>query len=268
MELVQNILIILLSIWIVLDQQGLVITTWFPIMVAFFVGLIMGDMQTAMVIGGTFQLMALGVANIGGSSVPNWGLAALVGSFIAIRTTSDIEQAKAVALAVGVPVGMLGIQLDVLAKLLNTYVTHGAQKAANEKKFKKMNQILWLGPVVFGLSTAIPTALCVIFGDMIVKLILDYVPQWFTDGLSIAGSMLPVVGIALLLQVMPVKKYMTMLLVGFVLSAYLNLPIMGVSIVGFAMAYYFFTTQINKATPATAGAPSENYEDEGDDFDE
>ncbi|HBK6641797.1 TPA: PTS sugar transporter subunit IIC, partial [Enterococcus faecium] len=232
MEIIQGILIIILAVWVVLDQQGLVITTWFPIMIALFAGLIMGDMTTAMVIGGTFQLMALGVANIGGSSVPNWGLAALVGIYVAIRTTNNIEEAKAVALAVGVPVGMLGIQLDVLAKILNTYVTHAAQKAANKMDFKKMNQILWLGPVIFGLSTAIPTALCVVFGDRIVRLILDFVPKWFTDGLSIAGSMLPVVGIALLLQVMPVKKYMTMLLIGFVLSAYLNMPILGISIVG------------------------------------
>ena len=62
-----------------------------------------------MVIGGTFQLMSLGVANIGGSSVPNWGLAALVGGYVAIKSTTTIEEAKAVALAVGVPVGMLGI---------------------------------------------------------------------------------------------------------------------------------------------------------------
>ena len=96
MEVIQGLLIILLSFWVVLDQQGLVLTTWFPIMVSLFVGLIMGDMKTAMIIGGTFQLMALGVANIGGSSVPNWGLAALVGSFIAIRTTNNVESAKAV----------------------------------------------------------------------------------------------------------------------------------------------------------------------------
>lgn len=144
MEVIQGLLIILLSFWVVLDQQGLVLSTWFPIMVSLFVGIIMGDMKTAMIIGGTFQLMALGVANIGGSSVPNWGLAALVGGFIAIKTTSNVESAKAVALAVGVPVGMLGIQLDVLAKILNTYVTHAAQKAANEKKFAKMNRIFWI----------------------------------------------------------------------------------------------------------------------------
>lgn len=124
MDIIQGILIILLSFWVVLDQQGLVVVTWFPIMVSLFVGLIMGDMETAMVIGGTFQLMSLGVANIGGSSVPNWGLAALVGGYVAIKSTTTIEEAKAVALAVGVPVGMLGIQLDVLAKILNTYVAH------------------------------------------------------------------------------------------------------------------------------------------------
>lgn len=124
MDIIQGILIILLSFWVVLDQQGLVVVTWFPIMVSLFVGLIMGDMEAAMVIGGTFQLMSLGVANIGGSSVPNWGLAALVGGYVAIKSTNNIEDAKAVALAVGVPVGMLGIQLDVLAKILNTYVAH------------------------------------------------------------------------------------------------------------------------------------------------
>lgn len=267
MEVIQGILIIGLSVWMVWDQQGLVITTWFPIMVALFAGIIMGDIQTSMVIGGTFQLMALGVANIGGSSVPNWGLASLVGIYVAIKTTNNIEEAKAVALAVGVPVGMLGIQLDVLAKILNTYVTHAAQKAANNMNFKKMNRILWIGPIIFGLTTAIPTALCVIFGDRIINLILNFVPKWFTDGLSIAGSMLPVVGIALLLQVMPVKKYLTMLLVGFVLAAYLNLPILGVSIVGFALAYYFFTTEIKKVNKMKIAAEVDSV-NEGDEFDE
>lgn len=266
MAIIQGALVILLSFWMVLDQQGLVITTWFPIMIALFLGIIMGDMQTAMIIGGTFQLMALGVANIGGSSVPNWGLAALVGIYIAIKTTHNIEDAKAVDLAVGVPVGMLGIQLDVIAKLLNTYVTHAAQKAANLGNFKKMNRIFWIGPLIFGLSTALPTALCVIFGEQIVKTILTFLPKWFTNGLSIAGSMLPVVGIALLLQVMPAKKYLSMLLIGFVLAGYLNIPILGISIIGFAIAYYFFTTKMSAPTAVTSNGTT--TEDEGDEFDE
>lgn len=267
MEIIQGILIIALAFWMVLDQQGFVITTWFPAIIGMIAGLIMGDVATAMVIAGTFQLMALGVANIGGSSVPNYGLATLVGIYVAIRTTNDIENAKAIALAVGVPVGMLGIQLDVLGKLLNSYVSHAAQRALNEGKFKKMERIFWIGPLIFGLTTAVPTALCVLFGDKIVKVILNVVPIWFTNGLSIAGSMLPVVGIALLLQFMPVKKYLTMLLIGFVVSAYLGLPILGIAILGFAFAYYYFTQKMNTA-PALAEAAAAVTFDQGDDFDE
>ena len=265
MEFIQSLLIILLASWMVIDQQGLVLMTWFPVMISVPAGLIMGDMTTALMIGGTFQLMNLGVANIGGSSVPNWGLAALVGIYVACRTTSDLESAKAVALAVGVPVGMLGIQLDVLAKLINTYVANAAKKACDALNFKKMERILWLGPVVFILSTAIPTALCILFGEQIVNFILESVPEWFTNGLSIAGNMLPVVGIALLLQVMPTKKFLSMLMLGFVFSAYLNIPMLGVSIVGFALAYYYFTTQNNKPALATDQA---EVTEEGDDWDE
>lgn len=266
MEVFQAVLIILLACWMVIDQQGLVLMTWFPIMISVPAGLIMGDLPTALTIGGTFQLMNLGVANIGGSSVPNWGLAALVGIYVACRTTGSIEGAKAVALAVGVPVGMLGIQLDVLAKLLNTYVANAARKACEAMNFKKINRIFWIGPVIFMLSTALPTALCVIFGEQIVSFILDSVPQWFTNGLSIAGNMLPVVGIALLLQVMPAKKFLSMLMASYVLSAYLNVPMLGVSIVGLAIAYYFFTTQLKKPAPAAAAAGE--VAEEGDDWDE
>lgn len=267
MEIIQGILIIALAFWMVLDQQGFVITTWYPAIIGMIAGIIMGDVTTAMIIAGTFQLMALGVANIGGSSVPNYGLATLVGVYVALRTTHDIENAKAIALAVGVPVGMLGIQLDVLGKLLNSYVSHAAQKALNQGKFKKMERIFWIGPLIFGLTTALPTALCVLFGDRLVRLILDFVPKWFTDGLSIAGSMLPVVGIALLLQFMPVKKYLTMLIIGFVISAYLKLPILGIALLGFAFAYYYFTQNMKK-TPAVAGVGDTGDAGEGDDFDE
>ena len=116
------------------------------------------------------------------------------------------------------------------------------------------------------MSTALPTALCVIFGKQIVSQILAVVPKWFTNGLSIAGSLLPVVGIVLLLQVMPVKKYLSMLILGYVLSGYLNMPILGVSLVGLALAYYYFTTNMEKsAAPATDNGA---IEEDGDDFDE
>ncbi|MDC2805157.1 PTS sugar transporter subunit IIC [Leuconostoc suionicum] len=244
MSILQDILIILLAFWMVIDQQGPVITTWFPVIIAMFAGFILGDIQTAMVIGGTFQLMALGVANIGGSSVPNYGLAALVGVYVAIRTTGNIVDAKAAALAVGVPVGMLGIQLDVLGKILTNPLVHKAEKYAHNGQYKKMNQTILFAPLIFGLTTALPTALFVIFGKPIVSFILEVLPKWFTNGLSIAGGILPVVGIGILISMMPIKKHLMYLIIGFIAAAYLKMPMMGVALVGAAAAYNFFRQKV------------------------
>lgn len=55
------------------------------------------------------------------------------------------------------------------------------------------------------------------------------------------------------------------LLIGFVLSAYLSVPVLGIAIVGFAAAFWYFTNELKKSSaPQAVGATVE----EGDDFDE
>ena len=43
-------------------------------------------------------------------------------------------------------------------------------------------------------------------------------------------------------------------MVGFVLSAYLGVPVLGIAIIGFAAAFWYFTTEINKADAVTMAA--------------
>ena len=169
-------------------------------------GVVMGDWQTGLVIGGTIQLMQLGVAGFG----------------------------------VGLPVGMLGIQLDVIVKILNGFVVEKSQKFCAEGKFKQMNAILWVCPVLFGLCAALPVFVSVTLGQPAVNWLLEVMPQWFLSGLTLAGKMLPAVGIAMLLRYMPTGKYFQYLLAGFFLSAFLNVPIIGAAIVGVALAIAFY----------------------------
>lgn len=60
------------------------------------------------------------------------------------------------------------------------------------------------------------------------------------------------------------------ILVGFVLSAYLQVPVLGIAIIGFAAAFWYFTTEIRKAEAPAAVAVAANIatEEMGDDFDE
>ena len=128
MEIVQDILILLLVGYMTIDQNGPVVMSWFGVIVGMIAGLIMGDMNTGLVIGGTFQLMSLGVAAMGGSSVPNYGLATIVGTFIAVRTGAGIDA----AIAVGLPVGLLGIQLEVIVRIINNFTAHKMQVGPDE----------------------------------------------------------------------------------------------------------------------------------------
>ena len=263
MEVIQNILIVILAGYMTVDQNGPVVLSWFSVIVGMISGLIMGDMNTGLMIGGTFQLMSLGVAALGGASAPNYGLATIIGTFIAVRTGTGVDA----AIAVGLPVGLLAIQLEVVVRIILNFVAHKMQTDNNEGKWKTMNMEAWIGPILCSLQTIIPTVIVVCFGANVVELILEVIPEWVTNGLSIAAGMLPVVGIGMLMRYMPVKKFLPFILVGFVLSVYLGVPVLGIAIIGFAAAFWYFTTEINKADAVTMAA-AEHADEMGDDFDE
>lgn len=263
MEVIQNILIVILAGYMTVDQNGPVVLSWFSVIVGMISGLIMGDMNTGLMIGGTFQLMSLGVAALGGASAPNYGLATIIGTFIAVRTGTGVDA----AIAVGLPVGLLAIQLEVVVRIILNFVAHKMQTDNNEGKWKTMNMEAWIGPILCSLQTIIPTVIVVCFGANVVELILEVIPEWVTNGLSIAAGMLPVVGIGMLMRYMPVKKFLPFILVGFVLSSYLGVPVLGIAIIGFAAAFWYFTTEINKADAVTMAA-AEHADEMGDDFDE
>ncbi|WP_161941387.1 PTS sugar transporter subunit IIC, partial [Streptococcus suis] len=54
-EIIQNVLIILLPAYALIDNRGATIINHWPITVGLFAGIIMGDVPAAMTIAGTFQ---------------------------------------------------------------------------------------------------------------------------------------------------------------------------------------------------------------------
>lgn len=267
-EIIQNILIILLAGYLVIDNLGITIINTWAVTTGLCAGLIMGDLKTGLLIGGTFQLMSLGVAGLGGASVPDYSLATLVGTFLAARTGSGLST----AIAVGLPVGLLAINLDVLVKILNNFVAHKMQSLLHQRKFKQMRLVGLLGPTMFAAKNMLVMLIIVVLGPEAVKAVLRVVPSWVTTGLNVAGGMLPVLGIALLMHYMPVKKYIWAVMAGYVLSAYLKLPIIGVSILGAAAAIVVFRNGLKEADPkkqmTMANANSNASEEEDDTYDE
>ncbi|MGX7075224.1 PTS mannose/fructose/sorbose/N-acetylgalactosamine transporter subunit IIC [Globicatella sanguinis] len=261
-ELLQNILIILIPMYALIDNRGITIMNHWPVTVGLFAGLVMGDLQSALYIAGTFQLMSLGVAALGGSSVPDYALATVVAIYLNARTGIDVGS----SIAIGLPVGILAINLDVLTRTLNSFVTERSKKYLEQREFKKMQSINFISILFVAMQAFIPMIILVVFGPTAVEAIIQWIPEWVTEGLNIAGGMLPVVGVVMLMRYMPTGRYIWALLIGFVMSAYLHLPILAISIIGFALAIYTFNRLTSQKAVVSANGVTDL--DEGDDFDE
>ena len=60
---------------------------------------------------------------------------------------------------------------------------------------------------------------------------------------------------------MPVKQNIEYLLIGFVFAAYLNVPVLGVAIVGAALGFKLYKDQ-NRSLEMAVSAGGEQYDDE------
>lgn len=257
LSVVQIILITLVAYVKMLDTVTTQLATFNTLVCGWLVGLILGDTATGLYIGATLQLMSMGVVAVGGSSMPDYPVACIVATTIAITTGQGMEA----GLAIGLPVAMLGVNFDVIYKIFNGFLMRKETALIEEKKFQSALNVIKISPIFYGLCSAIPVLVCITAGPTLVNTILDFMPGWFTTGLTIAGGLLPGVGMAMLLMYMPLNKYWSFLLVGFVLAAYLSVPVLGIAAVGLAAAYEIYKSKMNAGT-ATAGAAAGGLEDE------
>lgn len=256
-------------------------------------GLIMGDLQTGLFIGGSMQLTVLGVGTFGGASRIDANSGTLVATAFAVSAGMNPETALA---AIGVPVAAILVYTDIAGRFANTFFGHMCDADIEKMNWGAYNVHYLLGAVSWMLSRMIPVFLALAFGQGLVEGIttaLNGDLKWLGDGLSVAGGALPAVGFAILLRYLPVKKHVAYLLLGFVVAAlfgtaftsimnlnanivavngalgkgavdmvgmFNNMSMLAIAIIGFALSLLYYKN--NQRPVAAAGAA------EGDDDDE
>ncbi len=256
-------------------------------------GLIMGDLQTGLFIGGSMQLTVLGVGTFGGASRIDANSGTLVATAFAVSAGMNPETALA---AIGVPVAAILVYTDIAGRFANTFFGHLCDADIEKMNWGAYNVHYLLGAVSWMLSRMIPVFLALAFGQGLVEGIttaLNGDLKWLGDGLSVAGGALPAVGFAILLRYLPVKKHVAYLLLGFVIAAlfgtaftsiinlntnivavnaalgkgavdmvgmFNNMSMLAIAIIGFALSLLYYKN--NQRPVAAAGAA------EGDDDDE
>ncbi|MDK2818124.1 MAG: PTS sugar transporter subunit IIC [Spirochaetota bacterium] len=237
---IQIISLSLLAFFSIYDELAAQFVGTRPVVVGAIAGLIMGDLETGLMIGGTLHLLVLGVGALGGTSIPDYTTGAIIGTAFAVATGTGNE----IAIGLAVPVGLLMIQLDILARFTNVFFQKRIDAAIERLDIKSIERNVIMGIFPWGLSRAIPVFLMLSFGSQFIEGVLANIPEVIMGGLKLAGSVLPAVGLAVLTRFLPVKKFIPALIIGFVLTAYLEISVLGVALVGLslAMAYYQFAT--------------------------
>ncbi len=292
----QILLLTLYSAYQILDELTIVSSAGSPVFAGFITGLIMGDLKTGLYIGGALQLVVLGVGTFGGASRIDATSGALLATAFSVATGMDRELAIS---AIAVPVAALMVYTDVLGRFSTTYFAHRIDKHVENFNYKGIERDYLLGAIPWALSRAFPVFLALTLGGDAVKTLSDWIAnnaQWLADGLILAGKMLPGVGFAILLRYLPVKKNLAYLALGFTITAMLTtlfgyvttlaggvgvvadiakaldgaqfngLPMIGIAVIGFALAAISYKNAINVPTVATVTNQSESGEIEDDEL--
>lgn len=212
---------------------GLTTATGSPIFYGLILGAIYGQVQQGLIIGGTIQLVYLGMIATGGNIPADQALAGIVAIPIALETGLSPEMAVGVA----VPFGVLGVFLDQLRRTSNSFWIHRADKDALEGDRKGIfHNAFTLPAIVSFVLRFIPVFIITMFGAEAVTYLLTVLPQWIITGLSVAGGILPAMGFAIIILTIGKKELMPYFVLGFFAVAYLQINVMAAAIFGGCIA--------------------------------
>lgn len=231
-----------------------------PIVIAPLVGLVLGDLQTGIILGATFEAAFLGVIAVGGSMPADPTLGAVFGTSVSIigGVTSEV------ALSIGVPVAILGMSLSAIPMFLIFPFTQPiAQKCAERGDAQGLKRMTLTMGALMSFFTAIIVFLGVYMGAEAVGGLMETLPMWIVGGLTVAGKLLPAIGFALLLNLLFSKKVIAFFFLGYVLAMYLALPSIVIAVMAIVLGIYtYYNMPQNKMAAAVPALPNNAVETE------
>ncbi|WP_202171428.1 PTS mannose/fructose/sorbose/N-acetylgalactosamine transporter subunit IIC [Bacillus sp. USDA818B3_A] len=207
-----------------------------PIIIGPLVGLVMGDFQTGLIIGGGLELVWMGLVGIGTSTPPDVVVGSALATALAIQTGADYQT----TLALAIPIALLAQFVAIGVGILNTTFAHYADNQIAKGNWKGIAIGNWSGSLIYFLSKFLMVFIGFMVGGDVIKGIVDHIPQVIQAGLAQSGNLLPALGVAMLMQLSFDKKYAAFLFLGFALVAFFNISTIGAAVFGAICAYLYY----------------------------
>ena len=214
-----------------------------PIILGPIAGIIMGDLSTGLKLGVEIEIMFLASVFVGTAIPCDEVMSTIIGVAFSVAAGGDTT----IGIATALPLSVIGqIIRYVRASTFHQWTNLMYERNAEKGNLKGM--YLWhvyipllLNLIAFG----VPTFLGVYVSGNVVQSIINFIPAKLIDGINAGAYMLGAVGLAMLLKAVNAKNAWPYLLLGFFMSAFLGVNMIGIAIVTAAICAITFFNERN-----------------------
>jgi len=225
-----------------------------PLIASFIVGLVMGDVPTAITLGLMLQLANLGSVTPGGAVGWDLSFATYIGVAGALAfNTGDLATTTAIMWAFSVVGGAIGVGMWNITYALDLFANRVATSGAEEGNSKKVAFTnVGLGTIIGFCTRFIPAMIILmttaVIGSEAGLNVAELIPGWLLNTISIFGGIMAALGMGILLSFLMKKAWhLCIFILGFVLVGYLGLNSMAVAVIGICAAVVIYEVLNRKA---------------------
>ncbi|CAM3366718.1 PTS mannose/fructose/sorbose transporter subunit IIC [Vagococcus fessus] len=229
-----------------------------PLVACTLIGLVTGNLEAGIILGGTLQMIALGWANIGAAVAPDAALASVASAIILVLGGQGVKGVDT-AIAVAVPLAVAGLFLTMIVRTLAVPIVHMMDAAAEKGNIRRLEMLHMAAVAMQGLRIAIPAAALLFIPASTVQGFLESMPAWLNEGMAIGGGMVVAVGYALVINMMATKEVWPFFILGFVVAAMSELTLIALGGIGVALALIYLN--LSKMGGSSNGGSNSNSGD-------
>ena len=161
-----------------------------PLVACTLIGLVTGNLEACIILGGSLQMIALGWANIGAAVAPDAALASVASAIILVLGGQG-RGGVDTAIAVAIPLAVAGLFLTMIVRTLAVPIVHFMDAAAEEGNIRKIEMWHVIAVCMQGIRIAIPAAALLAIPAATVQNFLESMPAevwpFFIIGFVIAA---------------------------------------------------------------------------------
>lgn len=208
-----------------------------PIFIGFVTGLLLGEVEQGILVSAQLELAFLGIVGIGGGAAADATTATIMTVAIAIRNHAPMET----VIPLGVMIGYAASLLSSFKLTLHELLLPQIDSALKNDEERKFNILAIVGSL---LCTTLPGIIInligILAGGPALEALVNRLPDFVMRGVGAAGSMLPSLGIAMIMTLIFSRRTAIYFFAGFVIYKYLKVDMVFMLVIGLLLAILDF----------------------------